>query len=227
MADQGSSGATLAIGVAALPLIAMSSVVMVMAGGGANASPASSVCGGGGTAQTIGNVRLDAEQMGNAQTIVSVAAGRYLPSYAAVVAVATSYTEVKLRNQLTETDHDSEGLFEQRISLYAKQVADDPVKATNAFLDRLVKISNWQTNTVGVDAQTVQLSKYPERYQPNASLAQQIVGASQPTPLRSAPARRSARAAVARSRAAAMSQAGSSAQSVTTWPGRRRSRPAS
>jgi len=149
MADQGSSGATLAIGVAALPLIAMSSVVMVMAGGGANASPASSVCGGGGTAQTIGNVRLDAEQMGNAQTIVSVAAGRYLPSYAAVVAVATSYTEVKLRNQLTETDHDSEGLFEQRISLYAKQVADDPVKATNAFLDRLVKISNWQTNTVG------------------------------------------------------------------------------
>jgi cell wall-associated NlpC family hydrolase len=176
MADQGSSGAKLAIGVAALPLIAMSSVMMVMAGGGANASPASRVCGGGGTAQTIGNVKLDAEQMGNAQTIVSVAAGRYLPSHAAVVAVATSYTEVKLRNQLTETDHDSEGLFEQRISLYTKPVADDPVKATNAFLDRLVKIPNWQRNTVGVDAQTVQLSKYPERYQPNAALAQQFVG---------------------------------------------------
>jgi cell wall-associated NlpC family hydrolase len=149
---------------------------MVMAGGGANASPASRVCGGGGTAQTIGNVRLDAEQMGNAQTIVSVAAGRYLSSYAAVVAVATTYTEVKLRNQLTETDHDSEGLFQQRVSIYTKQVADDPVKATNAFLDRLVRIPNWQTNTVGVDAQTVQLSKYPERYQPNAALARQIVG---------------------------------------------------
>jgi peptidoglycan DL-endopeptidase CwlO len=83
---------------------------------------------------------------------------------------------VKLRNQLTETDHDSEGLFQQRISIYTKQVADDPVKATNAFLDRLVKIANWQTNTVGVDAQTVQISRYPERYQPNALLAQQIVG---------------------------------------------------
>ena len=95
MADQGSGGAKVAIGVAALPLIAMSSVLMVMAGGGANASPSSSVCGGGGTAQTIGNVKLDAEQMGNAQTIVSVAAGRHLPSFAAVVAVATSYTEVE------------------------------------------------------------------------------------------------------------------------------------
>ncbi|PZS22885.1 MAG: peptidase [Pseudonocardiales bacterium] len=154
----------------------MSAVMMVMAGGGANASPTSSVCGGGGTAQTVANVKLDAEQMGDAQTIVSVAAGRHLPSFAAVVAVATSYTEVKLRNQLTQTDHDSEGLFQQRISIYTKQVADDPVKATNAFLDRLVKIPSWQTNTVGVDAQTVQISKFPERYQPNAGLAQHIVG---------------------------------------------------
>ncbi|MBN9620944.1 MAG: peptidase, partial [Actinobacteria bacterium] len=170
------NGAKMAIGVAALPLVAMSAMMMVMAGGGANASPTSSVCGGGGTAQTIGDVKLDAEQMGDAQTIVSVAAGRHLPSYAAVVAVATSYTEVKLRNQLTQTDHDSEGLFQQRISIYTKQVADDPVKATNAFLDRLVTIANWQSTAVGVDAQTVQISKYPERYQPNAVLAQQIVG---------------------------------------------------
>jgi cell wall-associated NlpC family hydrolase len=174
--NAGSSGAKLAIGVAALPLIAMSCVLMVMAGGGANASPSSSVCGGGVTAQTIGNVKLDAEQLGNAQTIVSVAAGRHLPSFAAVVAVAASYTEVSLHNQITETDHDSEGLFQQRISIYTKPVADDPVKATNAFLDRLVNLVNWQTNTVGVDAQTVEVSKQPERYQPNAALAQQVVG---------------------------------------------------
>jgi len=171
VADQASGGVKVAIGVAALPLIAMSSVLMVMAGGGANASPSSSVCGGGGTAQTIGNVRLDAEQMGNAQTIVSVAAGRRLPSFAAVVAVATSYTEVSLHNQVTATDHDFEGLLQQRISVYTKPVADDPVKATNAFLDRLVRIANWQTKPVGVDAQAVQISKHPERYQPNAVLA--------------------------------------------------------
>ena len=176
MTDQGFSSAQLAVGVAAMPFLAMASMMIVIAGGGANAAPASSVCGGGGTAQTIGGAQLDAEQMGNARTIVSVAAGRHLPAFAAVVAVATSYTEVKLRNQLTQTDHDSEGLFQQRISIYTKPVADDPVKATNAFLDRLLRVSNWQTNTVGVNAQTVQISKYPERYQPTAPLARQIVG---------------------------------------------------
>ncbi|HEX8093488.1 C40 family peptidase [Jatrophihabitans sp.] len=176
MADQTNNGARLAIGVAALPFLATVSVLMVIAAGGANASSTSSICGGGGTAQTIGNVQLDAEQLGNARTIVSVAAGRHLPSFAAVVAVATSYTEIKLRNQLTQTDHDSEGLFQQRISIYTKQVADDPVKATNAFLDRLLTVPNWQHNTIGVDAQTVQISKYPDRYQPTAPLARQIVG---------------------------------------------------
>jgi peptidoglycan DL-endopeptidase CwlO len=176
MADQGNSGAKLVIGVAALPLIAMSCVLMVIAGGGANASPISSGCGGGGTGQTIGGVQLDAEQLGNARTIVSVAAGRHLPSFAAVIAVAASYTESKLRNQPTVTDYDSEGLFQQRISIYSKEVADDPVQATNAFLDRLLRIPNWQANTVGVDAQAVQISKYPAHYQLNALLARQIVG---------------------------------------------------
>jgi cell wall-associated NlpC family hydrolase len=176
MGDQRSSGAKLAIGVAALPLIAMVSVMIVIAAGGANASSTPSVCGGGGTARTIGNVKLDAEQLGNARTIVSVTAGRHLPSFAAVVAVATSYTEIKLRNQLAATDHDSEGLFQQRISIYTRPVADDPVRATNAFLDRLIRLPNWQSNAVGVDAQAVQISKYPERYQPTDPLARQIVG---------------------------------------------------
>lgn len=175
MPDQG-GGAKVAIGVAMLPVVAMASVLMLIGGGGASASPTSSVCGGGGTAQTIGTTKLDAEQMGNAQTIVSVAAGRHLPVFAAVVAVATAYTESKLHNSSTQSDHDSEGLFQQRVSIYTETVAMDPVKSTNAFLDRLVKVPNWQTNTVGVDAQTVQISQFPERYQPNAALAQQLVG---------------------------------------------------
>ena len=175
MGDQG-GGAKVALGVALLPLIAMSSVLMVIAGAGASASPNSGACGGGGTAQTIGTVNLDAEQMGNAQTIVSVVAGRHLPAFAAVVAEATSYTESTLHNSSTQSDHDSEGLFQQRVSIYTEAVAMDPVKATNAFLDRLVKVPRWQTNSVGVDAQTVQISRYPQRYQPNAALAQQLVG---------------------------------------------------
>ena len=168
-------GAKIAI-VAAMPLFGAATVLMVIGGAGANASPTSADCGGAGTGQTIANVKLDAEQMGNAQTIVSTTAARNLPNTAAVIAIDTAYTESTLHNSSTQTDHDSEGLFQQRVSIYTKAVADDPVKATNAFLDRLVKIKGWQTNPIGVDAQAVQGSGHPERYQPNAALAQQIVG---------------------------------------------------
>jgi cell wall-associated NlpC family hydrolase len=176
MSEQSVNTAKLAAGAAALPLVAMSAVLMVLGGGGASASPSSAACGGGGTAQTIDSVRLDAEQMGNARTIVSVVAGRHLPVYAADVAMTTAYTESKLHNSARQTDHDSEGLFQQRVAIYTEQVAIDPVRATNAFVDRLVKIRNWQTAPAGVDAQTVQASSHPERYQPNAALAESIVG---------------------------------------------------
>ncbi len=168
-------GAKVAI-VAAVPLFAMATVLLVIGGAGANAAPSSSDCGGGGTGQRIAGVSLNAEQMGNAQTIVATTAGRNLPVFAAVVAVDTAYTESTLTNTATQTDHDSEGLFQQRVSSYTKAVADDPVKATNAFLDRLVRITGWQSGSVGADAQAVQISGHPERYQPNAALAQQIVG---------------------------------------------------
>jgi peptidoglycan DL-endopeptidase CwlO len=169
--------ATAAAGVAAaLPLIAFSGVLMVLSGAGASASPDAAVCGGGGTPTTIAGTRLDAEQMANADTIVAVTAHRSLPNYAAVVAVATAYTESRLHNSTVQTDHDSEGLFQQRVSIYTKPVADDPVRATDAFLDRLVQLPNWRTTPVGVDAQSVQRSEHPERYQPNASLAAQLVG---------------------------------------------------
>jgi len=142
------------------------------AAGGATPDPPSGavLCGAGCAQQTINGVTLTAEQMANAQTIVAVTASRHLPAYAALVALTTAYTESTLHNSTAETDHDSEGLFQQRISIYTKAVADDPVKATGTFLDRLVTVANWQTLPVGVDAQTVQISKYPDRYPPNRAL---------------------------------------------------------
>src|SRR5262249_54566364 len=115
------------------------------AGGAATPLPGPVLCGGGGTAQTIAGTRLDAEQLGNAHTIITVTANRHLPVYAAIVAVTTAYTESTLHNTTTHTDHDSEGLFQQRISIYTKPIADDPVKATNAFLHRLVPPPHRQT----------------------------------------------------------------------------------
>jgi len=161
---------------AALPVLALSTVLVVLAGGGASAPSSSVSCGGGGTAQTVGAVELDAEQMGHARTIVSVAAGRQLPAHAAVVAVATAYTESKLRNSAAQTDHDSEGLFQQRVSIYSEAVAIDPIRSTDAFLDRLVAVPRWADIPIGDASHAVQRSRYPERVQPNVALAQELVG---------------------------------------------------
>ncbi|CCH88528.1 putative peptidase [Modestobacter italicus] len=182
----GSDGGTTAIkalaGLVALVVSTMTTVLLVLAGGGAGAAPsATGGCGGGGTGQVIGAVALDAEQLGSARTIVSVGAGRRLPAHAAVIAVATAYTESKLRNSAVQTDHDSEGLFQQRVSIYTEAVAIDPIRSTGAFLDRLIAVPNWATIPVGDAAQIVQVSAYPDRYQPNAALAQEIVGRFWPT----------------------------------------------
>jgi cell wall-associated NlpC family hydrolase len=159
-----------------IPPMAISGVLLMLAGGGSSSAATVTGCGGGGAGGHVAGVTLDAEQMQNSKTIIDVTAGRHLPAFAAIVAVDTSYTEIKLRNETTQTDDDSEGLFQQRVSIYTKAVADDPVKATNAFLDRLVNVPNWQSQPVGDDAQAVQISKYPERYPENVALAQQLVG---------------------------------------------------
>lgn len=166
--------------VALAPALLMSVIVCVI-GGGAQASPNSAACNTGGTAQTVTGIDLDADQLTNAHTIITVTAGRGLPTYAAVVAVDTAYTESTLHDYTTETDHDSEGLFQQRVSIYTAAVADDPVRATDAFLDRLIGVSDWQDTPVGVDAQDVQISGHPERYQPNAALAAALVNQYWPT----------------------------------------------
>jgi peptidoglycan DL-endopeptidase CwlO len=160
----------------ALPPLAIAGIMLMLAGAGPGDAATVNGCGGAGTGGQVAGVTLDAEQMQNAKTIIDVTAGRHLPIYAGIIAVDTSYTEISLRNATTQTDHDSEGLFQQRISIYTKSVADDPVMATNAFLDRLVQVPNWQNQPVAEDAQAVQISQYPQRYAESVAVAQQLVG---------------------------------------------------
>ena len=165
------AGALLA-GLFLLPLLATSTVLLLLAGAGAGAAPADVGCAG----SQVSGVALDGEQMVNARTVVQVTAGRGLPSLAGVIAVAAAYTESTLHNSTVATDHDSEGLFQQRVGIYTKEVADDPVRATNAFLDRLIGVPDWQTGDPGAAAQAVQASAYPDRYGANMGLAEQLVG---------------------------------------------------
>ena len=176
-----SSPPNAAAGLLALPAAGLAVLLVAGIGAGANAQPAPLGCGIAGTATTIANQRLDAEQMSNAQTIVTVTAGRRLPAYAAIIAVATAYQESKLRNVLVELDHDSEGLFQLRVGLWTNAVADDPVRSTNWFLDRLVEVPNWQTIPLTVAAQAVQNSAHPDAYAPWQPLATGIIGQLWPT----------------------------------------------
>src|SRR4051794_30624827 len=162
--------------VLALPLLGVCAVLLLLGEAATNDTTFDPTCGAGGTGQTIGTVSLDADQMGHARAIVTVTASRRLPVRAAVIATATAYTESKLRNSAVQTDHDSEGLFQQRVSLYTEPVAIDPVRATNAFLDRLTAVPDWDTIPIGEASHAVQRSGYPERVQPNVALAQQVVG---------------------------------------------------
>ena len=160
-AGAASTGGKAAAGIAGAAVGLAGAVFILVFGGliGAGASQAaSSGCGGAGTGQTVASVSLTAAQMGNATTIVTTTAAfrPALPAYAATVALATAYQESKFTNSTAQTDHDSEGLFQQRIQFYGAAVAADPVKATEAFLTRLVNVANWQTIPLTAAAADVQ-----------------------------------------------------------------------
>jgi hypothetical protein len=110
-------------------------------------------------------VTLDAEQAGNAAIITGVAVRRKLPARAATIAIATALQESKLRN-VTYGDRDSLGLFQQRPSQGwgTKAQVTDPVYATNAFYDVLVKIEGYRNLSVTKAAQKVQRSAFPSAY---------------------------------------------------------------
>jgi len=108
---------------------------------------------------------LDPEQAGNAATIAGIAVRRGLPARAATIGIATAIQESKLRN-IDYGDRDSLGLFQQRPSQgwgTAAQV-QDPVYATNAFYDVLVKVEGYQNLPITKAAQQVQRSAFPAAY---------------------------------------------------------------
>jgi hypothetical protein len=110
-------------------------------------------------------VTLDAEQAGNAAVITAVSVKRRLPARAATIAIATALQESKLRN-ISYGDRDSAGLFQQRPSQGwgTKAQVTDPVYASNAFYDVLVKIEGYRNLSVTKAAQKVQRSAFPSAY---------------------------------------------------------------
>src|SRR4051794_37689746 len=111
------------------------------------------------------NVVLTGPQARNASLISAIAVHRGMPAHAATIALATALQESKLYN-LRGGDRDSLGLFQQRPSQGwgTQQQILDPVHATNAFYDALVRVDGYQTLPVTEAAQGVQRSGFPSAY---------------------------------------------------------------
>ena len=118
------------------------------------------------TATVAGHeVSLDLEQAENASLITALAVRRGLPARAASIALATAYQESDLYN-LDYGDRDSIGLFQQRPSQGwgSPDQVRDPVYATNAFYDALVRVDGYEGLEITVAAQEVQRSGFPSAY---------------------------------------------------------------
>ena len=120
-----------------------------------------------GCVATVGGVsaELSPEQMGHAATIAGIAVRRGLPARAATIAIATAMQESKLVN-VEYGDRDSLGLFQQRPSQGwgSKAQVLDPIHATNAFYDALVKVRDYRDRPITDVAQAVQRSGFPQAY---------------------------------------------------------------
>ncbi len=119
---------------------------------------------------------LNDERRGNAQIIVNVGRELGVPDYGIVIALATAMQESSLRN-IDWGDRDSVGLYQQRPSTgwgTVEQILDQAY-ATRLFFGGpsnpnkgrtrgLLDISGWQSMTLTVAAQRVQISAYPDAY---------------------------------------------------------------
>ncbi|MFE3559560.1 hypothetical protein ACFXKW_32600 [Streptomyces sp. NPDC059193] len=115
-----------------------------------------------------------------ARAIAETSRARGLPERAAVIAITTAIVESVLENNPNKLDHTSVGLFQQQDWWGSFEERLDPAYATNAFLNAMLRAypnNSWQSQPIGVVAQKVQVSAYPDRYQPEAVDAQRILAA--------------------------------------------------
>jgi hypothetical protein len=123
---------------------------------------------------------LTAYRMSCARIVTQTVRGRGFALRAAEIAITTIIVESTMDN-LTNGDGTSVGLFQQTKSSYPNIDRNDPVAATNAFLNEMVRVypdGSWATRPIGEVCQGVQRSNYPERYQPQAHDGTLIADAS-------------------------------------------------
>jgi hypothetical protein len=123
---------------------------------------------------------MTAYRVSCARMITKAVRNRDMASRAAVIAITTAIVESGLQNHDEVTDHTSLGLFQQQAPWGSAADRLDPIWATNAFLDKMIRLypnNSWASEPVGKVAQEVQVSAYPQRYPVEVSDATKIVNA--------------------------------------------------
>jgi hypothetical protein len=125
----------------------------------------------------FGSYRMSLSRSENAATMVSVVITRQLPERAAVLVLGAALQESKLDNLKDgQGDRDSVGVLQQRPSQgwgTAAQLSDVRY-ATGKFLDALVKVDGWQTESLATVVQKVQISADGSAYAKHEPEAQQL-----------------------------------------------------
>ena len=128
----------------------------------------------------FGSYSLQLDQAEVASVIVGVVLKRELPERAAVLTIGAALQESKLRNiPPGQGDRDSVGVLQQRPSQgwgTAEEISDVHY-ATGRFLDAVVRVPNWQEDSLATVVQTVQLSADGSAYARHEAQAQAIADA--------------------------------------------------
>jgi hypothetical protein len=128
----------------------------------------------------FGTYNLDLGQARIAATVVGVVLRRKLPERAAVLTLGAALQESKLRNLPPGAgDRDSVGILQQRPSQGWGTAAEisNVQYATGKFLDAVVRVPHWETDSLAAVVQAVQFSADGTAYARHEAEAQQIADA--------------------------------------------------
>lgn len=134
---------------------------------------------------------LTKTQMRNAITIIKAGQELKLSGRAQIIALMTAMQESGLRNRAstvvpasmkydhegTGSDHDSVGLFQQRVSGSWGTLKElmTPRTSAIAFYKGLKGVDEWEELGLGEAAQTVQVSAFPYAYDKHEDIARDII----------------------------------------------------
>jgi len=136
---------------------------------------------------------LTKTQMRNAITIIKAGQELKLSGRAQIIALMTAMQESGLRNRAstvvaaslkydhegTGSDHDSVGLFQQRVSGSWGTLKElmTPRTSAIAFYKGLKGVDDWEELGLGEAAQTVQVSAFPYAYDKHEDVARDVIAA--------------------------------------------------